>query len=638
MSPRGLAAVALAVLLVVSATAGGVAAAPTTQADGDDDLPTADDAYVTEEGDVVLVYQNDSEDTQTEFGLDVSESVFHALVVTNATDTEATGQATAVVDPDGLTADGSLLAPKPAAITSLTLDATAEQSDENAEFDASLEATLNDSSATATGLVTGAQASGQFEITPDTFTATGQFGADLRTPLGPAQHQQFSLRETSDGYTLDGAQNFTVRPELAERWRTETRARQTLTAQYGALAQSLGGSADLTLDSYSYTNTSTGARVDVAFTVQYTGVDEGIQQQITATLAGSEQYNLTRAEAQAVGEQVAELTVDEVSLRFDQTAQRVSGEFTAQLSNYDPAVRAAITVANSVDTEQQVQFATQLDQVEQTFDARQESGLVETLTFDVTLDSPSSAPTTLSVNVDYRTQNWAAYRDALEERGIDTANSAYELHAETQGDEILAEGTATIQQENMLQKSSNALLNSTNASDARTRRFVRAFQDAKLRKAKVDVNLAENELRIEAGAAFEDLASLRDALRASTDSNLKIASAVGRTSDGQVNTYVRLDAAVSADATESDVRKLGPVGENTTVHLPGSYDRTFPETDVEGAYEYLGIQQDATPTGAGSGSGDGDGTGADASGPGFGLGIALAALLGVALLAVRRAA
>jgi PGF-CTERM protein len=630
--PRRLVAVALVVLLVVSAT-GGVTAAPTAQS-GDDDLPEADDAYVTEEGDVVLVYQNDSADTQTELGLDVSESVFHALVVTNATDTEATGQATAVVDPNGLTADGSLLAPKPDAITSLTFDATAEQSDENAQFDASLEATLNDSNAPATGFVTGAQASGTVEVAPDTFTASGQFGADLRTPLGPAQHQQFSLRETSDGYTLEGAQNFTVRAEMADRWNTRARAEQLLTAQYGALARSLGGSADLTLESYSYTETSTGARVDVAFTVQYTGVEEGIQQQLTATLASSEQYNLTRAEAAAVGEQVAELTVDEVRVRFDQTTERVSGEFTAQLSNYDAAVRAALTVAGSVDAEEEVQLATQLDRVEKTFDARQESGLVETVTFDVTLESPSSSPTTLSATVDYRTQNWAAYREALAARGIDTANSAYEFHAETQGEEIVVEGSATIQQENMLQRSTNALLNATNASDTRSRRFVRAFQDAKLRKAKVDVDLAEEELRIEAGAAFEDLASLREAVRASTASNLKIASVVGRTSDDQLYTYVRLDAAVSADATESDVRKLGPVGENTTVHLPDTYDRSFPETDVQGAYEYLGIQQEPTPAdGSGSGSGASD---TNAGGPGFGLGVTLVALLGVALLAARR--
>jgi PGF-CTERM protein len=92
---------------------------------------------------------------------------------------------------------------------------------------------------------------------------------------------------------------------------------------------------------------------------------------------------------------------------------------------------------------------------------------------------------------------------------------------------------------------------------------------------------------------------------------------------------------VSADATESDVRKLGPVGENTTVHLPGTYDRSFPETDVQGAYEYLGIQQEPTPAGDGSGSGSGA-SDTNAGGPGFGLGVTLLALLGVALLAARR--
>lgn len=630
--PRQALTLALALFLVVSAAAGSVAAVPSTQEeDGDDGLPEAEDAYVTDGGDVVLVYQNDSEGTQTEFGLDVSESIFHALVVTNATETEATGQATAVLDPDGLTANGSLAAPKPSSISSLTFDATGEQTDENAAFDASLETTLNDSSATATGLITGAQASGQVQVAPDTFSATGQFNADLRSALGPSQHQQFSLQETSDGYTLDASQDFVVSSFAQERWRTRERARQTLEAQYGSIAQSFGGTSAVTLESYSYTNTSAGARLDIEFTVEYTGIDEGLSQQIAASLANSEQYNLTRAEAQEVADGVAELNVDEVSLRFDQTTEQVSGEFTAQLSDYERAVRGALTVASSVDTEENVQLASQLDRVEKTLEARQEAGLVETFTFDVTVDSPSAAPTTVSASVDYRTENWAAYREALAERGIDTANAEYEFHAETQGEEIVVEGSAVVQQENLLRKSSNALLNSTNSSDAETQRVIRAFQDANLRKAKVDVNLAEQELRIEAGAAFDDLASLRDALRASSDSNLKIASAVGRTEGDTLYTYVRLDSAVSANATEEDVRALGPVGADTTVHLAGSYNRTFPETDVQGAYEYLGIERD-TPTPSPTPGGDGGPIGQ----PGFGLGVAAVALLGAALLAARR--
>ncbi|WP_255195355.1 PGF-CTERM sorting domain-containing protein [Halorarius litoreus] len=632
-----LTATALALLLVLAAATGGVAASPLLQEESDDDdgLPEAEDAYVTEEGDVVLMYQNDSEGSQTEFGIDVSESVLHALVVTNATETDATGQATAVIDPDGMTANGSLVAPTPASITSMTLDATAEQTDENAAFDASLQATLNDSNTAATGIITGAEASGSVEVAPDTFTASGQFNANLRSALGDSQHQQFSVRETENGYTLDGSQNYTLSSFAQDRWSTRARAEQSLEAQYSSLAQSLGGSSDVTLESYAYTETSSGARLDIAFTVEYTGIDEGVQQQISASLVNSEQYNLTEAEAQEVADSVAELHVDEVSLRFDQTPESVSGEFTARLSEYDGAIRAAMTVASSVDTEENVQLATQLDRVEKTLDARQESGLIETFTFDVTVDSPSSSPTTVEASVDYRTENWAAYRDALDARGIDTANAEYELHAETQGEEVVVDATASIQQEDLLQRTSNTLLNSTNASDTETRRFIRAFQDAKLRKAKVDVDLTEQELRIEAGAAFEDLTSLREAIRASTDSNLKIASIVGRTEGEQVNTYVRLDGAVSADATEADVRALGPVGANTTVHLAGTYNQTFPELDVDGAYEYLGIPQDPAAGGAGSQSGSGS-SGTDGAGPGFGIGLAAVAMLGAALLLARR--
>lgn len=627
MSSRRLLAVLLAVLVVTSVAVASVAGTTAAQSDdGDGDLPEADDAYVTEEGDVVLAYANDSEGTQVDFGLDVSQSVFHALVVTNATNTETTGSATAVLDPDGVAANGSLFAPRPDELSSLTVDVTGARTDEEANLDASLDATLA-GEAPATGLVTGAEASGTVEVAPSTFTASGQVDADLRTPLGPPQHQSFSLRETADGYTLDAAQDFTVSEYAADRWNTRSRAKKNLEAQYGALARSLGGTSEVTVESYSFTNTSTGGRLDVEFTVRYEGVDEGLSRTIASTLSDSEQYDLSDAEARQVADAVATVHVDEVSLTFDQRTDAVSASFTAALSDYESAVRAAFTVANSVDTGEDVEVAEQLDRLERTFEARQESGLVERFGVDASVDSPQEAPTTVAASVTYRTENWAAYREALRERGIDPASTEFELHARTEGEEIVAEGSLTVQKDGLLADASNALLNATDEEDTEARRFLRAFQDAELRKARMDVSLADEEVRVEAGAAFRNLTSLRDAIQASTGSDLQIASAVGRTEGGQVETYVTLEGAVGSDASESDVRALGPVGDDTEVHLPGTYDRSFPETNVSQAYEYLGVERTETP-------GDGGGP---LGQPGFGLGAGLAAvaLLGAALLAAR---
>jgi len=87
----------------------------------------------------------------------------------------------------------------------------------------------------------------------------------------------------------------------------------------------------------------------------------------------------------------------------------------------------------------------------------------------------------------------------------------------------------------------------------------------------------------EAGAAFEDLAVLRDALV--TESGVPgFTEIVGRT-DGDTTTYVRVT--VDSDASEADVRERTDVGEETTVHMPGEWDREFPEMDTDRAEAFL---------------------------------------------------
>jgi PGF-CTERM protein len=93
---------------------------------------------------------------------------------------------------------------------------------------------------------------------------------------------------------------------------------------------------------------------------------------------------------------------------------------------------------------------------------------------------------------------------------------------------------------------------------------------------------------------------------------------VGRANETGGETVVRVPGAVSGTPTEQRVRSLSGVGEETTVHLPGEWDREFPAMDVERARNFLSD----------------DGTGS--SGPGFGVLAAVAALLAAGLLGRRR--
>jgi PGF-CTERM protein len=641
-------AVALATLVVASmavGAVGGVAAAPATQDDEpatDEPLGDADDAYVTDDGDVILVYENDDTGAGTEvsYGLDVGESVFHALVVTNDTgSTNVTGDATAVLTPDRLAGNGSLTAPQPDAVESLTLDASATQTDENAEADFSLSTTLNDSETGVTGIVETADLSTRASLAPDTFEVNGSFDAQLTAPLGSPQEQSFSVTESDSGYTLTAAQNYTVSEFARDRWASREAAKRTLEAQYGSLADSLGGESTVTIEEYEFTNTtgpSDRARLDIAFTVEYAGIEEGLREQIVSSLADAEDVDLTEAEAEQVAEQLTELQVDELSASLDAGETSYEGEFAVRLSDYEGAIRAGLTVAEATEPPEAGPEAANplgevdFDRVRDTLDARGESGLVETYTLDASIES-ADAGTALDVAASYRTENWAAYREALAERNISVGSSELSLHAETDGDEITAEGTVTVEQDQLVRDTLDTLSNSTNETeDAEARRFIEAFRNADLRKARMDVSVTRDEVRIEAGAAFEDMAAFRDAFRETTGTDLNVASAVGRTQNGSTTSYVRVVGAVDGNAsnvTEADVRALGPVTENTTVHLSGTYNRTFPEADVRGSYEYLGLEY-STPT---------EPTPTPSPGqPGFGVAAAATALVAAGLLAARR--
>lgn len=643
MDSRQLRALVFAVLVVASALVGGVGTVAAQDGDGEDDTSfgedQADDAYVHENGDVTLVYRNDSDETtRADFGLSVSQSVFHALVVTDdAEGTNVTGTATGILEPDRIAANGSLAAPRPDELQTLQLDVTGEQTAENAEFDASLETTLRNTGAST--LVSTAQATGEIQVTPDTFAADGQFDAALERPLGPRQSHAFSLRETADGYVLTGQQDYTVSEFQVERWNTEEKARQTIRAQYGAVAQSLGGTADVTLDSYSFQEASSQsqARLDVAFTVEYTGIDEGLQRQVTQSLQNAEDVDMTDQEARAVGEGVAALEIEEVSGEFSQDSDAVSGSFIARLSNYEPALRGAMTAVGSMETDgeaSEFDLQGQVEQFEKRLDARQAAGLEETYTFDLQVDASQQGSTSVTAGAQYRTENWADYRQELADRGLEPADLVYEFHARTEGEEVTASGSIEVEKEELLKETTNRFMNMSNATlDEDEQRFLDAFKEAEFRKARFDVRVKEDTVELEAGAAFQDLTAFRDAVRASEDGfDLKIASITGRTNDGQLETYVLAKGAVGADANETEVRELEAVGDDTAVHMPGEYNRTFPEPDVERAYNYLGLTPQPTE-GVGEG-GDGEGI----VQPGFGFGAMAAALaaLVAGLLATRR--
>jgi PGF-CTERM protein len=653
-----LVAVLMVTSVAIGAGAGAAAAAgnPTQQSLQEDDdstgnetLDPADQVFVRENGDAILRYDTESEDGESElssaeYGLDVGRGIFYGLVVTDLEETSnVTGSANAVLEPGGLTAEGDLTAPQPSAVEDLSMTVEGVRTQQNNRFDADGRLVVSTRSAPELGLVETADTSLSATVGPNSLDASGEVSAQTTTQLGEPMDASFELTEGENTYTLDAAQNQTIREFSKDQWDSRENATRTIKQRYGSVAESFGGTSTVTLNSYEFINTSQRGvyRLDVDYTVEYEGVDEGLRRVAAAGLANSEEFNLTREEASDIAANVTELTVERISADVTMGANAVDGSFDIQLENYNDALLAGLDAAAVYSPpEQEVPIrADQLEDIRARIEAQQAAGLTRTYSLSASHQLNSQRQAVIELEAQSRTENWQAYVSELESRDITVANQEYAVAADTVDGEVVANASLSVEQEGVVDDAVGQFLNATesDAGDedmAQARNFVRAFRQAGFEKARTDVTLREGNVTFEAGAKFEDMAAFRDVLQQSGRIDLAITDVVARTNEtGTVNQYVYVSGAVEAGANESAVRELAVVNESTTVNMPGTYNRTFPEMDTVRAFEYLDLEP-PTPTPGGSGDGGDSSTASDGQ-AGFGVAAALAALAGAALLARR---
>lgn len=665
------AAVLVTVLVVLSTVVagGGVVGAQTsdaangtnTTAETGVDLPPADDVYVKGNGDAVLAYESPANDTQASYGLNVSEGLFHALVAGDIEGSnDVAANVSAIMTGDNVTGNGTLGMARPEALSNLSVNATGVRTDENARSDVSAAATVTGENIARSIPIEHAGISGNVTTTGSTFDADLAASAQLTQPLGQSQHQSYHITEGNGTYTLNVSQEKPVMGATASRWGTREQAKRTLRAQYVALAESMGGSADLTIDSYSFTRSETGrSRLDIEYSVTYHGIERAVSDQLVSSLTSAEDIDLNRSAARNVSQRLRNLTVNELSVRYDQSQGSIEAGMSVDLDNYDGAVLAALDVAAATDMQSlnagsmagmgtagvgsmptsvetpaatsnvtpsdaaatsAASFNQSLERFRKQFEARQAANLTRTRTFSVNLTKNSPQAISVDFESQSRTENWGAYVDELNNRGIETSNIEYELHATTQGERVNVSAAVSVSGENLLKQVTNQMLNGTRGAQAsQTREYVTAFREAGFRKAQMDLSIEDGRMKLETGAAFENMTALRDAF-VTLKGGQHVQSVVGRTDNGTATSYVRVEGAVPENASESQVRELGYVAEDTSVHLPNAWNRTIPSANTSQANEYLGL------TGATSGL----------TGPGFGVVVAVIALLAAALVAVRR--
>jgi len=616
------------------ATAAPSTDAPVTAPADNDTVEQADEVYVKDGGDAVLVYEQDGDgedSTSTasgHVGLNVSEGLMHVLVRDDLEEeTNVTGDAQFVLTPSSLAGNGSFEAPRPEELEDLNVNVSAQRTETDASARASLEMTYTDDGEySTTSRVESASTQGEVSVTADAFATSGSAQATYSEDLGTLQHREYTLEEGTDQYRLQASEEYYVSSYFAQQWDTEENATRTLRSQYATIAESLGGEAQVTVESYDFTETAEGRnKLDIEYQIVYSNVDEALGDRVAQSLTNAEDADVSEETAEAVGDGVAALEVDRVHAAVDAEGESMQATWDVELSNYDPLVRASLDLAAEQSEDENV--TEQVERARKSYAAAQAAELSQTLSWDASVSSPSEDTVEVSASMQYDTENYEAYVNELEARDLPTGGSVtFEATARTDGEDVVGEMNLTVEREELVDRTLDNVLESASQSEAadtaNTQRFVRAFQRSEFEKAKMNVDVAEDEVTFQAGASFENMSSFQAVMQEEFGGQL---SGIYADLDEGSKAYVYVDGAFSANATESEVREHEAVGEDTDVNLPGEWnasEKEFPTMDDEEARNYLGIEEPE-----GNATGDGEGAGGL---PGFGAPVAFAALALVA--------
>ncbi|SNZ07003.1 MYXO-CTERM domain-containing protein/PGF-CTERM protein [Natronoarchaeum philippinense] len=629
-------AVLVAVLVVSIIGAAGTNGAAQPSIDGNQiqsagDAPTADEIYVKDNGDAVLVYQADEEsgDTdlqQMELGMSVSEGLAHVLIKGDSEELEdnASGGLTLLLERNRFTGNGTFGMDKPEDLDSLTLDVMAERTSETNTFDAdfSASAPLDGQAAQAQSM----QTSGSMSMSADTFTTSGTFSAETALPV--EESYDVSASGTETGYSLSVSQTQPVSEYQADRWNSRTAAKQTLESQFGGVAESFGGTSTVTIESYSFEQSAgTTSTLDISYTIEYSGVKDGVAAALESQLANDPSLDMSSEEASAVAQSVVDVELRTLDANLDASAGTVEGGWEVEIGNYAQALRSGLDIAEQQSTDENVTEA--IGQINTMLDAQQAADLRQTVEWSGSLTTTDST-VEMQANVSSDSENWAAYVDELQANGVDAAQNdvSMELHAQTEDGRLTADMSMSVEQEDLVGTMVDSIMQSAAQSPTgseQSQRILRQLKNSQFQTGKIDVSVDSENVVIEAGAKFDNMSALGQQINEAYGGHT-VTQVAGTLADSESNAmHVHVDSLVAADAGESDVSALAVADSETEINMAGDWDRSFSTMDTERAKQFLGLSDSES-----------DEEGSDSSLPGFGPAVAVLALVGAALIARRR--
>ncbi|MCL9813206.1 PGF-CTERM sorting domain-containing protein [Natranaeroarchaeum aerophilus] len=633
-----------AVLLVAVMLLGTVAAAaPAVASDSsidaqqiDDNAEPADEIYVDGDGDAVLVYEDDDGDdelTTFDLGMHVSEGLAHTLIEGDIEEDEldesAAGGMSLVLEEDRFFGEGDLQMESPDELEDMTLDVYGEQSSETSEFDADLEMIFEGDDAADD--FESFETTGDADVTPDTFATSGDVNAELGTVQGGEFYYDVSVTDTGDGYTLDVTQDEIVSQFQTGMWETEEAAEQTLDAQYGMIAEEFDGTTEITIESYTYTETADGeGDLDISYSVELQNVQDGFADVFAQVLAEDQELDLSQSEADALAQSLVDVEIDTMEFTADQSGSTLNADWTIELSNLEGAVDEMVTLVDSIDAPE---LEDELDEFQDTVEAQQAADLEQYYEWSATVEQYDAEHDRVDLSLSTDTENWSEYIDELEERDIDgtMGDMTIDLNAEIDDNDVLvADMALEVEQEELVEQALDSMIEAA-AEDPmagpEVDEFLTDLEDSEFEIAAMDVNVDGETVEIEAGAQFGNMEALSDEINDAFGGH-EVTEIAGALDDDTMGVHVHVDALVDADADEGDVSALAVADDDTEIYMDGDWDRDFNEMDTAAAQEFLTTQSEEGM--------DDEGADDDDSLPGFGPLVALFSLIAVALFARNR--
>lgn len=618
-------AVALSLVLVASTAGIGVAVPDSNQSavgqeapDSDDETAeVADEAYVTEDGDVVLVYNDSTSDPAAggHLGANLSEGLFHLFLNDTVDEMNGTsGSASLALTPDELTGGADLLTEKPDNVADLSLSASGVTTTEESSASMSLDASLVDESSSffedesSTSFLSTADAaaqsspSGTLETEGSVTTTGSQFLTSGSTTVavedseamdGQEMAYAVALSEQDEDYLLEVQREEQVSERSADRWSSEEAARQSIEAQFSPVGQQLDGEVAVDIESYSFDSDT--RQLDIEYSVTFSGVEEAVAAELTTSLTRSPQFDITESEAEALTDRIREMELTELSGSVDVSSGEATTEWSVQIDEYDEALMAVFDISQAARTAGDQMEA--LEESRARFKLQRDANLTQTVTWEASA-SADEKQVDVSMNAEQRTENWREYVSLVQDHtdlsmGGDTE---FDIEAETTDGDIQADASFSLRQENMINQTIDSLRQqATGTAGLGDQAPVESFQRADLDTARMDMSIEEGVMTLEAGANFEnatELAGLFEEMYGETGDLQRLYTQPEKNSE---KTYVRIGNALDSDPAESDVRQLATVDAETTVYLPGEWDqeqREFPQMDTETVRTYLETEDD----------------------------------------------